>query len=128
MIVRLGPFSELHYSLLTKKLEEAGAAFTRIEEPELVQAYIAARKHVEVHLHPSYSGSLPEYIFLDVQKEYLLLIKRDLDALGFSLLPASQTLFEEEELRPVLVKSNRRIFYVLTFLILLIFILMRSSI
>jgi hypothetical protein len=94
--VRLGPFSEVHFSLLTQKLDKAGVSYDRFDEPELLKSFIASSAQYEVHIHPQYSGRLPEYIYLLTDRRNLLLIKKDLDDLGHPPVSAEpQESYEE---------------------------------
>lgn len=92
-LIRIGPFSVVHFSLLKEKLEENKIDFFVVEDPTLLDSY---REQLKTHekgrhpAHPTYSGIAPEYIFVDIKKENILIIKKELDKLGVSLVETAQ--------------------------------------
>lgn len=97
MKIKLGPFSEMHFSALTNKLSDAEVPYERVDEPELLQGYLSAQKKREVITSPTFSGQLPEFIFLIIEKEHVLRIKKDLHDLGISVTESQQLQHAPEE-------------------------------
>jgi hypothetical protein len=83
--VKLGPFSEFHYSSLTDKLAKANVTVQRIDDIELLNQYLESKKHEGIKPYPTYSGG-PEFIFIEMDMKDLLIIKGDLDDLGYPLI------------------------------------------
>lgn len=83
--VRLGPFSEMHFTKLKEKLDQAQIPFEKSEDGELLKVYLE-KMQIQAHgrypSHPVYSGILPEHIFIELEKSGLLVIKEELDNLG----------------------------------------------
>lgn len=85
--VRLGPFSKIQVSLLQQKLEKEDIPSESFEDPDLLRDFTKNIRHQRPSIYPTYSGAA-EYIFLEVEREHLLLIKQDLDEMGFPLVKA----------------------------------------
>lgn len=93
--IKLGPFSEMHFSSLVSKLDNVHVPYERVDEPELLQSYLSDQKKREVITSPTFSGQLPEYIFLVIEKEHVLRIKKDLQDLGVPLVESEPLAAEE---------------------------------
>lgn len=85
----------MHFSSLISKLDSVQVPYERVDEPELLQSYLSAQKKREVITSPTFSGQLPEYIFLVIEKEHVLRIKKDLQDLGVSLVVTEPLITEE---------------------------------
>jgi hypothetical protein len=80
--VRLGPFSKIHISLLQQKLEKENISSEIYEDLDLLREFAQKARSQKIVSYPTFSGAA-EYIYLEIEKEYLLLIKQDLDKMGF---------------------------------------------
>lgn len=83
--VKLGPFSRIHVSILKQKLEKDGILFETEEDPDLLRQFAQNARRREPTNYPTYSGAA-EYIYIEIEKEHLLRIKKDLDQMGFALV------------------------------------------
>jgi hypothetical protein len=93
--VRLGPFSEVQFSQLQEAVANAGGTVDRINDSALLTTYYDEAKKKTITPYPTYSGA-PEFIFLEVEKEFLLALKKDLEKMGMPLVE-TQPLPEGEE-------------------------------
>lgn len=85
--VKLGPLSLIHFSKLEEKLNKLNIPFQKIEDLELMKNHLDSARQKEMRdptrsQHPVYSGISPEYIYLEIDKEAVLLLKQDLDNIG----------------------------------------------
>lgn len=83
--VKLGPFSRIHVSLLKQKLEKDGITFETEEDADLLREFAQRARQNKSMTNPTFSGSA-EYIFIEIEKEHLLRIKKDLDKMGFAIV------------------------------------------
>lgn len=96
--LRVGPFSEIHFSKLEQKLNAAGIAFSKSEDPAHLEIYnqkMKQRNSTHEVIYPVYSGNAPEYLFIEIEKSDVFTIKQDLNDLGISLYE-SEGQFSEE--------------------------------
>lgn len=83
--IRIGPLSEVHFSDLKKILEPVILGpLQRIDDPDLLKSFYN-QTNSHVGYYPTFSG-LPEFIFIEVEKEHLLHIKAYLDRIGLPLV------------------------------------------
>ena len=80
--IRLGPFSKIHVSLLRQKLEKENVSIETYEDSDLLREFANTTRQQKITSYPTFSGSA-EYIFMEIEREHLLLIKQDLDEMGF---------------------------------------------
>jgi hypothetical protein len=96
--LRIGPFSEVHFSKLEQRLSEAGVAFSRFEDPSFLESYnqkMKQRSGLHETIYPVYSGTAPEFLFIELEKADIFAIRQDLNDLGYSL-NENEGQFDEE--------------------------------
>lgn len=96
--LRIGPFSEMHFSKLEQKLCAAGIAFEKFEDPSYLAAYeqkMKQRSRMNEVIYPVYSGHSPEYLFIELEKSDIFHVRQDLNDLGYSLQDTSVQFSEE---------------------------------
>lgn len=95
--LRIGPFSEVHFSKLEQRLAAVGATFAKFEEPVHLDRYNQKMQDRDplTLINPVYSGNSPEYLFLEIEKADIFHIRQDLNDLGYTLQESDDDLAEE---------------------------------
>jgi hypothetical protein len=98
--VRLGPFSEIQYSKIKDAIVGAGGSVERFNDSRLRDDFYKNRNARGISAYPEYKG-MPEFIFVEVDKEFLLLIKMDLEKMGMPLVTSEAPPVVDEFLCPL---------------------------
>lgn len=96
--IQIGPLSEIHFSDLKEILEPVQGPLKRYEDADLLEDFKNRVIH-KIDPNPSFSG-LPEFIYTEVEKENLLLVKGYLDKIGMPLIEAEPLQDSEDYLCP----------------------------
>jgi len=97
--VQIGPLSELHFSDLKEILEPVQGPLERHEDVELLREFQRRTTPIGPVYYPQFSG-LPEFIYTEVEKDHLLLVKGYLDKIGMPLVLTSPLEEQEDYLCP----------------------------
>lgn len=82
----IGPLSLVHADKLRTLLDQHGARYSvSYSVEELEQAHMAARKEGP-RINPTFQG-YGEFLYMDVPREHLLIIKAELERLGLPVRP-----------------------------------------
>jgi len=82
-IILIGPFPPAFIDRLTGPLVEHGAPFRLLTDTDKIHAYQEARKRESLQMYPQFHGQ--DMVLLEVAREHVMLIRKEVENLGFSL-------------------------------------------
>lgn len=81
-----GPMDQIQLGKLTEALDKVGAEYkVEVSEDDIFQHQAEARNQ-PLRQHPTFTG-LAKFYYIKIPTKNLLIVKKDLEAIGFSLTP-----------------------------------------